>query len=1424
MIICSQPTNKRNTNMNTARYILASVAAALFASCVAVAGTLYVDAGADAVAADGSRLHPYSTLQAAADAAGSGDTISVAAGTYSSGGADIATATGTVRCRLYVEKKLRFVAAEGKGTVHVVGGRDDGPDSSNGMGENAVRCVFVAGTSSADRGADTVFEGFVFRDGHTCCTNTTASGESTETPPNFGGGIYAESKFVYLVDCVVSNCTARYGGAMYGGTAIRTLFANNAAFSGVAMCKSAAVNCVFAGNSELAQTAVASDTDLCNCTLANNPASWVLDGSSKAYNTVALFSGSRMRYSDAISLENCVSYPEDANAAAIVPASKGPFQLVSSFADDWRPVSTGDAVGAGDASHLENVVVPAGSGIDVYVDYNGRSIAKSGAVQSGAAQDTVTPAGGALFFSGESHLSLDGRPMGRNAWVFPETYPTQYAFKAAVGEGESFHRIARLAPSTGNENFSSYPSIYPQLKDDVMYMMPSPDVSAVHTNVSKLATQIFWTDPAADASVADGSEARPFRTLQAAFNAASDATTSNTLVRVKAGTYAEGATTNSTYGIFRLFAYANKDVFFRAEEGPGTTFLVGAPDAEVVGGDFPGCGPNAVSTVLCSDNRSLAFRGFTFKDAYTCGADETSNNKKLGALVSRSGCPQALDCVFTNIVSTRACTCNVLLKRCTFSSNRSAFTICYGSTLASCYFGSNSVINANNTPNGYLAGSSVAYNCTLIGTPRYGRVSGGPANYYNCIVDGGNSIYSQSGAVNYYRSIVHNYANNTSNPTDWRDLDPIFVDRDRDGTLRGDSPALTLSYVPTTENYGADYFKYATSDVNGAPILFTAGVPAIGAFQVPLWIAVVTVADPGAAGGFSVTTGSVGENMLYEGDEVVISLAAGTRPCAGVTVNGVEFRFDESEYPDHTIHITFDDVKAAGGTLSVEGGIYTSDWYVDDDGDDANTGFTRFDAKRTLATAAAGISSGDTLWALPGVYDYGDALHNNSRFIRSRVVVNGDTSVVSTDGPGETFIIGAQSDDPDGYGCGTNAIRCAALSGKGARLSGFTLTGGRTYHSSTGAHEEDYSGGAVLGTSNYGRDFALGMIVDNCVISNSAALNGGVCRGVQLVGCVVVTNRTAGSLVHHASAFGSYFDGNTFGGHMFNYCENICGSIVSSGNATSGGGWIISSPGAHSRNSKERIYNSLFCPYVKIGSGNVELRNSVFTGNSTFAATCDTNETVKCVSSDLLALNTDGSPVIGVNPAVDAADLSLYDFDFSDATYAADELAYVEKSVAVIKEYCGGVKDIRGLPRVQNASADIGCFEADWSDRYAAIIGGDCWLSHACSNAFAEVGGTRVTLHAGEPMAISWIPRRGISHSQGYMMYFRVTGSGSLRVVVNGVLVATLTAADGERTVAFEASLPVNEMRVSYEPGANDDGGAEMWGLRRNTGVILIWR
>lgn len=153
----------------------------------------------------------------------------------------------------------------------------------------------------------------------------------------------------------------------------------------------------------------------------------------------------------------------------------------------------------------------------------------------------------------------------------------------------------------------------------------------------------------------------------------------------------------------------------------------------------------------------------------------------------------------------------------------------------------------------------------------------------------------------------------------------------------------------------------------------------------------------------------------------------------------------------------------------------------------------------SLQAALEAVPSGTfaTVYVKAGVYDNGTMtqtkqfgnINTPAYTHKARAVVPENVSVVGA-GAETTFIVGADDPSADAAdkGCGPEAVRCATLA-QGARLTGFTLTGGRTDVGTDAVNNgDDFHGGGVF--AQYGTKANLALVTD-CVISNCVARRGG---------------------------------------------------------------------------------------------------------------------------------------------------------------------------------------------------------------------------------------------------------------------------------------------------------------------------------------------
>ena len=142
-------------------------------------------------------------------------------------------------------------------------------------------------------------------------------------------------------------------------------------------------------------------------------------------------------------------------------------------------------------------------------------------------------------------------------------------------------------------------------------------------------------------------------------------------------------------------------------------------------------------------------------------------------------------------------------------------------------------------------------------------------------------------------------------------------------------------------------------------------------------------------------------------------------------------------------------------------------------------------------------------------------------------------------------------------------------------------------------------------------------------------------------------------------------------------------------------------------------------------------------------------------------------------------------------------------------------RDIAGTRRVLNSVIDIGAFEYDWGTSWAKNLGRRITIDDMPSD--AVLVGNRLTFADG---AVSMTWERGRINAP-YIYNVRVTGNGTLTVMVNGDTVGTYTSLDGAKELRFESALAANTLQFAYAPGAGDVGGAELFGFLHSDGFII---
>lgn len=515
----------------------------------------------------------------------------------------------------------------------------------------------------------------------------------------------------------------------------------------------------------------------------------------------------------------------------------------------------------------------------------------------------------------------------------------------------------------------------------------------------------------------------------------------------------------------------------------------------------------------------------------------------------------------------------------------------------------------------------------------------------------------------------------------------------------------------------------------------------------------------------------------------------GSVACWGITVNGTYYDF--YDYPDGLTYT----VRASDWTTSVDIiAVYKEglqDWYVDDAyGDDSYSGLYTNRAFKTIAAAMrnAALQSGETVYVYPGVYD--DGLFDEDQPLRSRVHVPAGVTLASVDGAAVTVIKGAKSTHArkTSYGNGTNAVRCVYLENN-ANLIGFTLADGRSSNKIlSDADRRNESAGGVFATNN-------SMVVD-CIFTNCmCAYRGGVLHSavgrIQCVRCLFVDNYSEdinGTVVYGAPYFyNCLFKGNAVG--------SAAHPVYCSGNASSGPALynctFLSGKAQRSVRGGTRCYNCVFDGPVEggVNSRTAEFYSCHFSTVPSFKTHPDTGVwlsvlDVNCVTNCGEALALDATGRLGTGSVcIDAGSNQLYTANFPKG-WEPD-------------------LDFSGSPRFYNKRIDVGCCEYDWRGDFAKDLTDrprQLVVTEASANV-TETDEKRVSLVDGTTLTAVFSTK--LAGVQDYSLKAEVTGAGTLTVTLPDGTEVTVTAADGDKSIAFTSTAAKNEVSFAYEGAGN---------------------
>ena len=759
------------------------------ASTITLAGNvLWVDkkTGYDDTGRGTTEATAFRTIQAAVEAASSGDEIRVKPGVYDEG---MANYNGWNNRVLISGKAVKIAATSSdKDATHITG-------------SGSVRCICFHNATGS------VVEGFTIRDG-----SAAGSGELNSSGGAAVSTTYAKASGC-VVDCVVSNCVGVRGGAFRGVTAVRCwITENSASNSGGAGRKTDFVNCLITRNTG-AHSCIYEDSKVVNCSVVDN---------GRNVDTATLYNSVILNNSDGSTGEKNVSGCSIDHCVTRTDAdSTSPLEFSAPLYDDFRVLKGSDAETAGDASLIASASVSVPTGVNLYFDLHGNAIPASGSIAAGCIQTVVEPQGGAILFdSAQTVLTRGKAPYGKYMYAFAETWPTQFTAQA-VNKGNP-----AIFCFVVNGNY-----VFPTM-DDTIHIVPPAVAGVVYTNSVEAARATYYVDPenGSDSTSNGANAGTPYQSLQAAVTACGSSF--GRVVRAAAGDYKTGGEEQG--GL-------NNRVWFR---GNGIRVIgAGADKSTIWGAPDPSTGGMGVGGTRCvySVATRACIQGFTLRDGYANGSSSGDNGHQRGGGVYNTASAfsttlHVTDCVITNCWAYRGgAGYSGAYERC-------HIVDCYGNagvmrygTLVSCVVDNIAASELSSSGNNNQFG--LAYNTTFIGrnTDEYVVCRNAGTTFTNCIVMTTKELLTGTVAAGSLAWNVPTFTVSSGITL----TDPKLVD-----VASGDYLPLNIisrRHLPPTVTVspalGAgvwfDLPGFNVTDFNGAPLNLINGHPAAGAYQWP---------------------------------------------------------------------------------------------------------------------------------------------------------------------------------------------------------------------------------------------------------------------------------------------------------------------------------------------------------------------------------------------------------------------------------------------------------------------------------------------------------------------------------------------------------------------------------------------------------------
>ena len=610
-----------------------------------------------------------------------------------------------------------------------------------------------------------------------------------------------------------------------------------------------------------------------------------------------------------------------------------------------------------------------------------------------------------------------------------------------------------------------------------------------------LARADIYVDASADPSAADGTAEFPYVTIQAAVNAASAGTT----IRIAEGVYDQGGTDSSRVKI-------DGKALQLIGAGRGKTVIVGASGEEA-----DGRGAGAWRCVYVNWGHGTIIEGVTLKDGATIKPDYSRYASRSGGgllVVGGNGSdPRSVYVVDSEFIGCKA----------VYGGGAK------GGTLVRCFF------DGCYADAGLAASDSCMVNCVVTRSRRAGGISDDGvvelSSLYNCTLVDNDAYYAivnstdANGSVIAFSSTLVDSKNSTASASVIGSSVALIAPAFDDWRPIAGSAAIGVVDVSSLAGLSLPAGVDALVDFTGAAIVASEGFINAGAIQ---------ESATAAAGGLLFETGNISAPLVIGGrtnafvnktcvfpesypTQYVVSAVAGDNAICRLARRG-----QSRNGSNHNVLLGFaprlDDTLCLlpppdAGTVATNFFELASSnnvkWTDPENGSDSNPGTEAAPYKTLKATVESIPASYATggghyvIYAKKGVYGEG-TMSSSYTYGDFRLVVEagafGRLRIVAVDGPEETFIVGAPNTPGTAGsidGCGASAVRGVYITGRcDVALQGFTITG--CY--SLSEYNSRMNGAAVYSYNN--GDETLRAQITDCIISNNFAFKSVICGGL----------------------------------------------------------------------------------------------------------------------------------------------------------------------------------------------------------------------------------------------------------------------------------------------------------------------------------------